>query len=125
MAVGHQWELVRSYETEQIGSDGSSSNSSGTDACAERVVAIRPEGIELEYDIAPDADEEERQRQWSLPARVLRLPDGSLRLLNRGELEARLDDWLKRANWNRDMCGKWIFTWNAFRIECDPESGLA
>lgn len=23
------------------------------------------------------------------------------------------------------MCGRWIFTWNAFRIECEPESVIA
>ena len=23
------------------------------------------------------------------------------------------------------MCGRWIFTWNAFRIECDPDSVIA
>jgi hypothetical protein len=26
------------------------------------------------------------------------------------------------ANVSRTACGHWIFTWNAFRIECDPQS---
>jgi hypothetical protein len=43
-------------------------------------------------------------------------------LLNGPELEARVDDWLKAAGWNRIVCGHWIFTWNTFRIDCDPQS---
>jgi hypothetical protein len=49
---------------------------------------------------------------------------GQARLLNGPELEARLDGWLKAANFSRTACGHWIFTWNAFRIECDPQSVL-
>jgi hypothetical protein len=45
-----------------------------------------------------------------------------MRLLNRAELEARVEGWLKAAGWTRAVCGRWIFTWNAFRIECDPQS---
>jgi hypothetical protein len=43
-------------------------------------------------------------------------------LLNGPELDARLDGWLKAASVSRTACGHWIFTWNAFRIECDPQS---
>ena len=43
-------------------------------------------------------------------------------MLNGPELEARVDGWLKAAGWPRTVCGHWIFTWNAFRIECDPQS---
>jgi hypothetical protein len=37
-------------------------------------------------------------------------------------VEARVDAWLKAAGSSRAACGHWIFTWNAFRIECDPQS---
>src|SRR5262249_40443007 len=30
--------------------------------------------------------------------------------------------WLKAAGWSRTACGHWIFTWNGFHIECDPQS---
>ena len=43
-------------------------------------------------------------------------------LLNRPELEARVDAWLKRAKLPRTACDKTVFTWNVFRIECDPQS---
>ena len=49
-------------------------------------------------------------------------PNGPIRLLNQEELEARVDPWLKAADWTRAVCGKTIFTWNAFRIECNPQS---
>ncbi|WP_017671765.1 hypothetical protein [Blastomonas sp. AAP53] len=47
-----------------------------------------------------------------------------MRLINGSELNARLDRWLTSANWDRTVCGRWIFTWNAFKIECDPETVL-
>lgn len=39
-------------------------------------------------------------------------------------LETRLQSWLDSAKWDRAVCGRWIFTWNAFRIDCDPQSVL-
>lgn len=45
-----------------------------------------------------------------------------MRLLNSDELEARVEARLRAAEWPRSVCGHWIFTWNAFRIECDPQS---
>lgn len=124
LRVGDRFELVRSYQSEQSGSNGSSGSSSGSTMIVERVVAIRADGIELEYDMSPDSDNDARIREWSLPARVLRRADDSLELLNRDELDGRLDAWLARAKWTRDICGKWIFTWNAFLIECEPDSVL-
>jgi hypothetical protein len=80
--------------------------------------------VELEYDLPKDATAEDRDREWKFPARVLRSPSGELRLLNRAALETRLEAWLKAAKWTRAICGRWIFTWNAFRIDCDPETVL-
>jgi hypothetical protein len=119
--VGEEYEIVKSYETSQDTSDGSSSgSSSGHDAVLERVVAVSPDGLELEYDLPKDATAEERFREWQFPARVFKPFAGPMQLLNPDELGKRVDLWLKAANWTRDVCGRWIFTWNAFRIECDP-----
>ncbi len=90
----------------------------------ERVVSVRQEGVEFEYDLPASATAQDRAREWMLPARVLRQADGALRLLNRGELESRLEEWLRVAKWTREICGRWIFTWNAFRIDCEPETVL-
>jgi hypothetical protein len=57
-----------------------------------------------------------------IPVRVFKPFGGPAQLLNSSELEARLDGWLKAASLSRTACGHWIFTWNAFRIECDPQS---
>jgi hypothetical protein len=78
--------------------------------------------LELEYDLPKDATAEDRARNWQFPVRVFRLPSGPMQLRNRPELEARVEGWLKAAGWTRAVCGRWIFTWNAFRIECDPQS---
>jgi len=123
--VGDQHEIIVSYETSQQGSDGSSGSSSGRDATLERVVAVSDLGTELEFDLPQDATAEERARVWQYPARVLQTSTGIMQLLNRSELEGRVDKWLASAGLTREMCGRWIFTWNAFRIECDPNSVIA
>jgi hypothetical protein len=101
--------------------DGDSTGSShDRDALVERVIAVRDDGLELEYDLPQEA---ERQAiNWQFPARIFRANDGAIRLLNRAELEARVDAWLKEAKWTRELCGHWYFTWNAFQVECDPDS---
>jgi hypothetical protein len=105
--------------------DGESSGSShDEDAIREKVIAIRADGVELEYDLPAGARAEERAQVWQMPARVFRPDRGPLQLLNRAELATRLEALLKKAKWMRALCGHWIFTWNAFRIECDPQSVL-
>lgn len=118
--VGEQHEITRSYENTQQGSDGSTGSSRGHDAVLERVVAVTKDAVELEYDLVLGTTAEDRARVWMLPARVLRQYDGAMQLLNAAELELRLKRWLTAAKWTRAMCGRWVFTWNAFLIECDP-----
>lgn len=101
--------------------EGSSGSSHDRDTLFERVIGVSADGLELEYDLPPEASADDRARQWQLPARVFRPNDGPMRLLNGPELEARVEAWLKRAQWTREICGRWIFTWNAFRIDCDPQ----
>lgn len=120
--VGEEYEIRHSYETSERASDGPSGSSSGHNTYLERVIGIREGGLELEYDLPKDATAEDRARNWQFPARVIRSPNGQMQLVNRPELETRLEDWLTAAEWTRDVCGRWIFTWNLFQIECDPES---
>lgn len=122
MQVGDIYELVQSYQTTEKSSEGSSGSSSGHDSVIERVVALRNGGVELDYDLPADTTPEERAGQWQSPARIFKAADGSRTLLNVAELEARLDGWLKAGKLDRSACGRWIFTWNAFRIECDPQA---
>lgn len=122
--VGDEYEITRSYETSEQGSDGSTSSSSGHETIVERVIGVREAGLELEYDLPRGATKEDRARSWQFPARVFRRWAGPMELLNRTELQTRLDGWLKSAGWSREVCGRWIFTWNAFRIECNPLSVL-
>lgn len=120
--VGEEYEISKRYETSQQTSDGSSGSSRGRDAILERVIGVHEGGLELEYDLPKDATAKDRARSWQFPVRVFRPTNGSMQLLNRPELEARVEGWLKAAGWTRAVCGRWIFTWNAFRIECDPQS---
>ncbi|MBV9991286.1 MAG: hypothetical protein JOZ72_08320 [Alphaproteobacteria bacterium] len=103
---------------------GSSGNSSDRDTVVVRVVALRADGLELEYDLPKSASPDECAADWQFPFRVFKPVAGEARLLDAAELDARVDTWLKDAKLSRASCGHWFFTWNAFRIECDPQSVL-
>ena len=122
--VGDIHELTKAYETSSETNEGSSGSSQGHDTLIERVIGLRPDGLELEYDLA-EADPEARASYWQYPVRVFKPKGGELQLLNRAELESRVDGWLKKGKMTRAACGRWIFTWNAFRIECDSQSVIA
>lgn len=123
--VGDIWTITRTQDVAETksGTQGSST-SFDRDALTERVVAVREGGVELEYDLPSDATAQDRAQDWHLPARIWKPSDGHAQLLNQAELEARVDPWLKAANWTRAICGHWIFTWNAFRIDCEPQTVL-
>jgi hypothetical protein len=119
---------VYEISTEQLWSENSGEGSDGSsqsrDVTIERVIAVRDEGIELEFDLPADASAENRVAIWQFPLRVLRPSNGPLRLLNRPELEARVDGWLEAGSIPREACGRWVFTWNAFQIQCDAQAAL-
>jgi len=120
----HEIRLTSTMET--ASDDGMSSGSSRSGGMlVERVIAVRDDGFELEFDLPADTSAEDRARDWKWPARVLKAPDGSLALLNAPEIEGRVDVWLALGGMTREACGHWIFTWNAFKIECDPQSVIA
>jgi hypothetical protein len=121
--VGDTFEITRNIVSSQRTDDGSSSGSSSDrDTMQERVIAAREDGLELEYDLPKSATAQDRARTWQFPARVLKPLHGPLQLLNGTEMDARLDSWLKKAKLTRAACGRSYFTWNVFRIECDPQS---
>jgi hypothetical protein len=120
--VGETYEITRINETSQQSNAQSTGSSYDKDTMSERVIAVRSDGVELEYDLPKATTKEDRDRQWQFPVRVFKPNRGPTQLLNRADVEARVGRWLKAANWPRTVCGHWIFTWNAFRIDCDPES---
>jgi len=119
---GDKYEIERISDSTQSSENGSTGSSHDKDTLSEHVIGARDTGVELEYDLPKSATAGDRSQNWQFPARVLKLQNGQVQLLNGPELEARVDIWLKRAKLPRSACGHWIFTWNAFRIECDPQS---
>lgn len=119
--------ITTDRETEEHGNRPQSAKSSATDrdSYVERVIATRPDGVVLEYDLPPDTAPAARTDAWQFPFRVLKRADGSLQLLDAAELNGRVDRWLRRAGLSRAACGTEAFTWNAFRVECDPQSAVA
>jgi hypothetical protein len=122
--AGDIFEILRSYETQSKENADDSSSSSGHTTILERVLRVDENGLELEYEEPLEKDGRDKRGTWQLPARIFRPIDGEPKLLNIEEIEARLGPWLKKANYPREACGQWIFTWNAFKIECDPASAL-
>jgi hypothetical protein len=122
--VGDTYQLTLVKDSAQQGSNGSTGSSHDQDTLIQEVTGVRPDGLELQYDLPNTTTAEQRTQNWQFPVRVFKPVAGPAQLLNAPELEARLDGWLKVANVSRTACGHWIFTWNAFRIECDPQSVL-
>ncbi|MEO7688156.1 MAG: hypothetical protein ABIS51_02645 [Sphingomonas sp.] len=120
--VGDTYEITSDRESSQQSNDGSSGSSTDRDGMIERVIGVRDDGLELEYDLPANAAAGNLASSWQFPVRVFKPARGALQLLNGPELEARVDGWLKVNGMTRAACGHWIFTWNAFRIECDPQS---
>ncbi|MEW4449511.1 hypothetical protein [Qipengyuania sp. JC766] len=126
LTAGEQGYLLQyEYETstQEVSGHGQSS-SGGTQSLAEHAIATTAEGLEIEYSIPGDPDEVRGNDMWMYPARVLVRPDGSKRLLNESEIIARRDLWLDEAGWTKEQCGRWLFTWTAVKIECDPQAVL-
>lgn len=122
--AGDRFEIVRTVETSQRTGEDSSGSSYGRDTLIERVVAVRSDGVELEYDLPADATPDVRAAQWQFPVRLLKPAGGPPQLLNRAALEQRSQAWLRAAGLDADACGHWAFTWTAMRIDCDPQSAL-
>jgi hypothetical protein len=122
---GEVFEIRHESRMESATNDGSSGSSFDRNALVVRVIGQTDAGVDLEYDLPADTPAEDRARQWQFPVRVLRPASGPLQLLNRSELEARVTAWLKAGDLPREACGRWYFTWNAFKIECDPNSVIA
>ncbi len=123
-APGERYTVRMEYRNESQGNEGGSGSSSGHQSITVRVIAERDGGQELEYDLPEGASERKRLSQWQLPARIFVAADGKMTLLNPAELEVRRDRFLAAGKLTREACGKWNFTWNAFKIECDPQSAL-
>lgn len=122
--TGNIYELAIDRETSFTFAGGGTGTSTDRDTMIERVLDVGAAGLELEYDLPANATREDREIGWQFPTRVLKPATGPLRLLNADAMAVRLDRWLKLAKLPRAACGHYYFTWNAFKVECDPQSVL-
>lgn len=114
-------EQIYRYSSQGLDS-GSKGSGSGRTVLSERIIQEQDGRVEVEYSILGDLDEVRGNAKWMYPARVLVAPDGTKTLLNADELDARVNDWLKKAEWTREACGQWGFTWTAYQVLCDPQA---
>lgn len=101
---------------------GTNGSSSGHTSLIERVIEVNSSSIVLEYDLPPGIPEKQKQTYWQWPAIVELNPNGSILLRNFHEIQQRNENWRIEAGFPKSTCGQWYFTWNAFKIECDPNS---
>jgi len=120
--VGQVYEIRWTQSTETAGDTGSSGSSNSRNTLIEKVLRTGPNELVLEYDMPSGTSDIDRRRSWQFPARVRLTPDNKMTLLNADDLKVRNDDWLAWGNYNQSHCGKWLFTWTAQKIECDPNS---
>ena len=109
--------IIYEAKTESKSSEGSSGNSNSRSTIVERIIGEREGGLEFEYSF-PKGDVPEIEA-WKLPARVLRKAGSQIELLNKAEINARLDAFLEKHPEIRKHCGGVVFTWTAFEIHCD------
>jgi hypothetical protein len=122
--VGQDYMLKKSYTSESTSTSGSTGSSGGSDVLIERVIAVTQNGVELEYTLPKSHRKTDEKLNWQFPARVFKPYQGQAKLLNVATINARLTRFLKHMKYSRESCGRWYFTWNAFKIECDPISVL-
>jgi hypothetical protein len=117
------YEIRLEQETQSQGS-GSSGSSRSKNMLIEKVIMEDSAGLLLEFDLPPGTDEAARAREWMFPARIRRSPDGKLNLVNADRLKERNARWLRSGGYDESACGRWVFTWTAIKIECDPQAIL-
>ena len=118
--AGDTYEVTLTRDSSTLGEQGSTSSTHDQHIFIECVLQTSTASSEIEYDL-PRTGSEDTSDAWQFPARIFLPVRGLPRLLNETELHVRLQAWLKRAGLSSSACGHWIFTWNAFRIECDPQ----
>jgi hypothetical protein len=122
--VGDTYEIIMRRQSADEASDGSGGDSTEEEAVVERVIGVRDDGLELEYELTSDRPAADRAAAWQLPARIFRPFRGQPQLLNGPQLETRLEAWLRRSTSPRYACRRWPIAWDAFRTECGAQSAL-
>ncbi|WP_284126477.1 hypothetical protein [Parerythrobacter aestuarii] len=123
--AGETYFLKLSHEEESRDSKGSGGSTRGRDDLVEKIIEITDDGRIVEYDLPLEPGEERKPLNWQFPARFLIDAKGEARLLNADDLAERNAAWRELAGIEESACGSYYFTWNAFKIECDPQSVLA
>ena len=123
-ADGEKYSILVSYET-QTESENSSSSSRGRTLYSEQIISDSGDCSIKRFDIV---DEERRERplaEWQWPVEVENCGNGDRKILNLPAMEARLSSFLAAAEVPQDKCGRYYFTWNVFKVECDPQAILS
>src|ERR1044072_2485748 len=115
--VGDVYEIRSERVSTRQSADGSGS-SHDRDSIVERVIAVRDGGVELEFDLAPDATAQDRAASWQFPVRVFRPSQGPL-----GPLAARFRSSLPGHRTARSSCST-APSWKAGSTPgCGPRAG--
>lgn len=123
-AQTEHYTITTRYSTVFEGGD-SSGSSRGGNAYREEV-RTDAEGCRIRIFDIDDADGPKRPlAAWQMPIVLRECPGAAVVIANRDEMLARRDAFLAAMNVTAEVCGSHYFTWNVFRIECDPDESLA
>lgn len=116
--------ITTRYSTVFEGGESSGSSSGGSAYREE--VRTDAEGCRIRTFDIDDADGPKRPlAEWQMPIVLRECPGAATVLSNRDEMLARRDAFLAAMNVTAEVCGSHYFTWNVFRIECDPDEAVA
>ena len=122
---GSVFEVQVEYQNKSSG-DGTTGSSSGRNTLTERIIEVDSKEIIVEYDYAPRprryVDEQPNLIEWEFPATISLKHSDDITLQNIEEITARNTEWREAAGIPNEACGLWYFTWNAFKVECDPNT---
>ncbi len=118
-----QYEIRIRYQTTSEG-EGSSGSSSGGNLYREDVYPAEGECRTRRFDVVDDPERKRPLGVWEMPVEVRDCAGQARVIANREAMVARRDAYLAAAKIPRESCGRYYFSWNVFKIECDPDAIL-
>lgn len=117
------FEIAIRYETRSEGS-GMSGSSRGGYLYREQIFASEGACRLRRFDVIDDPESPRPLALWEMPVEVRECEGQPAEIANREAMLERLNAFLSAAELPREACGRHYFTWNVFRIECDPDFAL-
>jgi len=115
------FEIIIRYETRSEGNRMTGSSSGGYHY-REEVYARTGDCRLRRFDVVDDPEHSRPLALWKMPVLLRECAGQPAEIANREAMVARRDAFLSAAELPPEACGRHYFTWDVFKIECDPEA---